>query len=244
MEQYKGSAAYDQEDFFNQFIKRRHRDQSPNKLIENPSFFELLGDVKGKKMLDLGCGDGTLAIDLHHKNYAHYTGVDGSENMCSKAYENAKHTNSTIVHSSLHTFEYPPNHYDIVVSQLVFHYIENIDTLFKNVYETLKDGGRFVFSVQHPLLTASFKSASGTGKRNDWIVDDYFNSGKRVEPWIGEQVVKYHRTTEAYFIALQQAGFKITGLREATPQKENFHNIEEYERRMKIPLFLLFSCTK
>lgn len=68
--------------------------------------------------------------------------------------------------------------------------------------------------------------------------------GERIERWIDEEVVKYHRTIEEYFRLLKEAGFKITDLREGMPKRENFLHKEEYERRMRITLFLIVSCEK
>jgi hypothetical protein len=82
------------------------------------------------------------------------------------------------------------------------------------------------------------------GKRKDWIVDDYFLTGKREEPWMGSLVVKYHRTIEEYFTLLVQAGLAVERLKEASPEASSFREKTEYERRKRIPLFLLFSCRK
>lgn len=237
---YTNSSVYDNKAFYENYMKRRHRPESPNDLIETPALLTLLGDVKGKDIVDLGCGDASLGKRL--EEYKSYTGIDGSMNMIESAKEVLRGTNGKAIHSNLQDFEYPVSAYDLVVSQLALHYIEDLESVFTNVKNTLKENGRFVFSVQHPLLTSAFKSMQG--KRTDWIVDDYFVSGKRVEPWIGENVVKYHRTIEEYFMMLQNAGFVVEGLREATPIKEFFEDKEEYERRRKIPLFLLFSCVK
>lgn len=242
--EYNGSAVYDKQEFFDRYMKRRHRAESPNSIIEYPSLFELIGDVKGKHILDLGCGDATLGKDLLHLQCSSYIGIDGSENMCKKAAENLGETQGKVIQLTMEDYKYHPSEFDLVVSQLAIQYIEDFGALTKNVFKTLKKGGHFVFSVQHPLLTSSFKSMAEGGKRNDWIVDDYFYSGKREESWIGENVVKYHRTIEEYFAALQNSGFKIHSLREATPQAENFENPDEFKRRMRIPLFLLFSCEK
>jgi SAM-dependent methyltransferase len=242
--EYKGSTVYDNDEFFNHYMKRRHRAESPNAIIEKPSLLELLGNVKDKIILDLGCGDASLGLELLKNQCSSYIGIDGSKNMCKKASQNLEGTNGEVFPSTMEEYEYPPLAFDVVVSQLAIHYIEDFGILAKNVFNTLKKGGNFVFSVQHPLLTSSFESLTTSGKRFNWIVDDYFHSGKRVEPWIGEQVVKYHRTIEEYFISLQNAGFVMSGIREATPKKENFDSNDEYERRMRIPLFLLFSCTK
>ncbi|RLQ97469.1 class I SAM-dependent DNA methyltransferase [Falsibacillus albus] len=242
--EYKGSKVYDTEEFFDRYMNRRHRPESPNTLIENPVLFDLLGDINGEHILDLGCGDASLGLALLEKNCGFYTGVDGSANMCQKATQSLRGKNGEVIESSMEGFDFPPDSFDTVVSQLALHYIDDFASLAKQIYKTIKPNGRFVFSVQHPLLTASFKSMSETGRRLDWVVDDYFKSGKRTEPWIGEHVVKYHRTIEDYFIQLQQAGFQITDLKEAAPRREFFQDEEEYERRLRIPLFLLFSCRK
>ncbi|USK36302.1 class I SAM-dependent methyltransferase [Bacillus sp. F19] len=225
-------------------MQRRHRPQSPNSILEKPSLLGLMGEVSGKHILDLGCGDSTLGIDLLKLKCSSYIGIDGSANMCQKAAETLNGTNGRIIQSKMEGYEFPPSEFDTVVSQLALHYIEDFGVIANKVYQTLKTAGKFVFSVQHPLLTSSFKSMTQSGKRSDWIVDDYFHSGKRTEPWIGEKVVKYHRTTEEYFTGLQDAGFVIAGLKEATPQAENFDDPEEYKRRMRIPLFLQFLCEK
>lgn len=241
--EYKGPAVYDNNAFFERYMKRRHRAESPNILIENPLLREMLGRISGMAVLDLGCGDASFGLKLLEECHS-YTGVDGSKNMCEKAAEKVKGRNGTIVCQTMENYAYPSNSFDIVISQLALHYAENIESIFEKVYNSLSDGGRFVFSVQHPLLTSSFKSHESSGSRLDWIVDDYFKTGKRIEPWIGEEVVKYHRTVEDYFTLLTKAGFTVKELREGKPAEKYFGNREEYERRLRIPLFLIFSCEK
>jgi hypothetical protein len=75
-------------------------------------------------------------------------------------------------------------------------------------------------------------------------VDHYFDSGRRVTHWLGEQVVKYHRTVEAYFQGLQTAGFVIEHLRESRPERSWFIDNETYQRRKRIPLFLFLAARK
>ena len=61
---------------------------------------------------------------------------------------------------------------------------------------------------------------------------------------MGGRVVKYHRTVEDYFGALQQAGFAVEQLREARPSPEQFADPATYERRQRIPLFLILAGRK
>ncbi|MGD7009211.1 class I SAM-dependent methyltransferase [Metabacillus sp. 84] len=239
-----GSQAYDEEMFFSQFMRRRYRTDSPNISIETPAILDLIGRPTGKSVLDIGCGDASIGFHLLGQGCLSYLGIEGSQNMFDEAIRVLEGSKGKIELCSMEEYAYPPEAFDLVISQLVVHYSSDVDALFSSIFKTLKPGGRFVFSLQHPLLTSSFKSTLEGKKRNDWIVDDYFHSGRRVENWMGQKVVKYHRTTGEYFAALSNAGFKINHLMEPEPDPAYFSNQEEYLRRMRIPLFLAFSCTK
>ena len=75
-------------------------------------------------------------------------------------------------------------------------------------------------------------------------MDGYHVSGRRVTNWLGQDVVKYHRTVEEYFGGLQQAGFVVEGLREGRPRRERFLREETYLRRLRIPVMLLLAARK
>ncbi|MED3793581.1 class I SAM-dependent methyltransferase [Niallia alba] len=241
---YHGSSVYDNEQFFENYRARRNRDTSPNNSIERPILFELLGEVKGKSILDLGCGDAKFGIELLEKGAENYTGVEGSKRMFDEASSYLNGTNGYVNHSTLEEWNFTNSKTDLVVSRLVFHYIKDLHKIFQAVYNNLNDNGKFVFSVQHPLLLSSIESATSSEKRTNWIVDNYFSMGERTEPWIGKDVVKYHRTIEEYVRMLKQAGFKVTDLREGMPKQEHFQHEKEFERRKRIPLFLILSCEK
>ncbi|EEL52111.1 Ubiquinone/menaquinone biosynthesis methyltransferase UBIE [Bacillus cereus Rock3-44] len=238
------SEVYNNDSFFEQYMKRRYRNDNPNEAIEKPALLQLIGDMEGKNILDLGCGDAKFGVELSQKGCLSYTGIEGSQLMYTEAKKQLENVNGTVHFMNLKDYAYPPSTFDLVTSRLALHYIEHLDIIFHNIYQTLKTDGVFTFSVQHPVITSSFESLQNSGKRKSWLVDDYFKSGKRIEPWIDQEVIKYHRTIEQYFTLLQQAGFIITDLREATPQQKHFQSEEEYTRRLRIPLFLLFSCKK
>ncbi|MEW8986357.1 MAG: class I SAM-dependent methyltransferase [Bacillus sp. (in: firmicutes)] len=242
--EFRGASVYDEGDFYENFTKRRNRPESPNNIIEKPILLELLGDVAGKRILDLGCGDAEIGVELLQRGGASYLGVEGSSKMAEAAVGNLEGTIGQVVHSSIEEWQPLPEQYDFVISRFVLHYLADLSSVFKKVYDSLVPGGKLIFSVQHPVLTSSTKSAEGSGKRTDWVVDDYFNQGERVEPWIGKKVIKYHRTVEEYFKLLLATGFMVEDLSEGTPRVHNFSSPEEYERRMRIPLVLMISCSK
>ena len=242
--EYRGAAAYNDDQFFKNYITRRNREESPNNMIEKPIFLEMIGDVKGKKVLDLGCGDAKFGVELLQKGCTSYDGVEGSENMAKESVKSLTGTVGNVHLSPMETWDFQTGSYDLVVSRLALHYLTELKEIFQETHKSLGSNGRFIFSVQHPVLTSSIKSAAASSSKTDWIVDDYFNSGERVEPWIDKKVVKYHRTIEEYFQLLKQAGFMIEDIREGTPRVEEFTRESEYKRRMRIPLFLIFSCKK
>ncbi|WP_411266268.1 hypothetical protein [Bacillus sp. HNG] len=71
--EFRGSSAYDQKDFFTNYMKRRNRIDSPNTTIEGPVIYELIGDVQNKSILDLGCGDASFGKELLNQGAAFYT---------------------------------------------------------------------------------------------------------------------------------------------------------------------------
>jgi SAM-dependent methyltransferase len=242
--EFRGASAYDHEDFFSAYMKRREREDSPNNAIEGPIIDELFGDVQHKDILDLGCGDAGFGKELLNRGSESYTGVEGSEQMADTARKNVAGKKGTILHESMESYHYPADTFDIVTSRFAIHYVPDIQELFQQIHKSMKENGKFVFSVQHPLTTSSFVSKKTGDKRGNWIVDDYFLEGERKEPWIDRVVVKYHRTIEQYFKTLTACGFTVTDLREGTPVREHFSSEDEFTRRQRIPVVLVFSCSK
>lgn len=64
--------------------------------------------------------------------------------------------------------------YDLVYRSLAFHYLQNLKELFRQVYDGLKAGGHFVFSVEHPIFTAPIIAPAWTesaGRTAAWAAD-------------------------------------------------------------------------
>ncbi len=238
---YEGPSFYDDDAIFSTYMARRSRADNPNDTLEKPIILELMGDLSNLRILDLGCGDAALGREALTKGCRTYLGVEGSRNMVNVAHRNLAGTAGEVVQGTLETWDYPAETFDLVVSRLVFHYIQDVAAVFRKVHQTLVAGGRFVFSVEHPVITSCDRAWQGTGPRQDWVVDDYFHMGRRLTSWMGRQVVKYHRTVETYFAGLQRAGFAVDRLHEAEPQREWFEDEETYKRRQRIPLFLIMA---
>ena len=225
-------------------MRRRQGPDAPNEILEKPVLLELIGPVKDYRVLDLGCGDAAIASELINNGAQSYLGLDGSQNMVAVASQYLMDVPAQIIHADIESWEYPPGTFNLVISRLALHYLRDLDLIFQKAFSTLTGCGRFIFSVEHPVITSSDKAWQHGGARQDWIVDDYFKTGPRITSWMGGQVIKYHRTVEDYFIGLKNAGFSVEHLREAHPQREHFTDEATYQRRSRIPLFLILASRK
>lgn len=234
-------AFYDSDDVRAEYLRHRARSDNPNDTLERPVFLEMAGDLTGLDIVDLGCGDAAFGREALEHGAASYRGFDASEQMASAGRQRLEGLNGHIEHQSIEQWRADPASADLVTSRLALNYVENLDTVFHEVTKALRPGGRVAISVEHPVITSSFTSLAD-GRRTTWLVDDYFLSGPRPHEWLGHTVVKYHRTLEEWLDLMLQAGLVLEQLRESRPARENFRSEDEYERRLRIPLFLFLAA--
>ena len=132
-----------------------------------------------------------------------------------------------------------------MISQLALHYVEDLTETFRKVYRVAQtrrtvDPSR----LNTPSSPLPLKVLQVSERRTAWLVDDYFKTGARVYAWMGSDVIKYHRTVEDLFSSLQEVGFSVESLRESKPVRERSMDVEEYRRRLRIPLFIFFAARK
>ena len=199
----KTSAFYDDSEVFATYMQHRAWSANPNDTIERPAFLDVLGDVRGRRVLDLGCGDGRFGRNLLDAGALSYLGVDASANRAALADQTLP---GCVRHQRIEEFTAPPGSMELVVSRLALHYVSDVGAVLRRVYATLAHSGRLVFSVEHPIITSSDQAWQGRGPRQAWLVDDYFVTGRRDTDWMGSRVVKFHRTVEDYISLIQSAG--------------------------------------
>jgi SAM-dependent methyltransferase len=236
-----GAAFYDDEDVFATYMAARQRRDNPNDTLEQPVTLELAGDLAGRRVLDLGCGDAAFGRLVLAQGGSAYLGVEGSRNMATLARRMLEGTHGEVQHCAIEDWQAPADSFDLAVARLSLHYLADLAPTFVRVHQALAVGGRFVFSVEHPVITSCSRGWPAGTLRQDWVVDNYFATGMRETSWMGGMVRKYHRTVEDYFGALQRAGFVVEQLRESRPQRERFADQQTYERRARIPLFLFLA---
>lgn len=235
---------YDDKDFFEQYS---HMDRSEKGLAGAGEWHilkKMLPDFTHKRVLDLGCGFGwhcRYAVD----NGADYVlGIDLSHKMIEGARQRNNSPKIEYKCMAIEDYDYPPGSFDIVISSLAFHYLESFDDICRKIYKCLTPQGKFIFSVEHPVFSAYGNQDwyyDAEGNRLHWPVDNYFIEGRRNAVFLGENVVKYHRTLTTYINSLLIAGFKIKDLNEPMPDNEMLKTIPGMKDELRRPIFLIVS---
>ena len=208
------------------------------------AFQRMLPNLEGRRVLDLGCGFGWHCRYAAEHGAAQVTGCDISQKMLAVAREKTDSDNITYIQTAIEDVDFPAASFDVVLSSLAFHYVEDFGAICAKVYRLLSTGGDFVFSVEHPIFTAQGVQDwyyDEDGKPLHWPVDNYFFQGKRETVFLGEQVIKYHKTLTSYVGSLLQAGFILTDLVEPQPPQRFQGNMAQELRR---PMMMLLAAHK
>ena len=232
------------------FDKYSSMERSKNGLESAGEWHELkkmLPNFQGKKVLDLGCGFGwhcQFAIENGAKSVI---GIDISEKMLSEAKNKTNSEHIQYICMPIEDIDFPVNSFDVVISSLALHYIQSFEDILSKISKCLSNGGNFVFSVEHPIFTAHGTQDwcyDNQGNRLHWPVDQYFTEGIRNANFLGEDVIKYHKTLTTYLNCLIKAGFEITELVEPTPAENLLYTVPEMLDELRRPMMLLVSSRK
>lgn len=136
----------------------RRSKQSPlRKYVEEYTFMELVGDVSGKRVLDLACGEGFYSRRLRSAGAERVVGVDVSREMIALAVERERAEPLGIDYVCADVLDLneatDPGGFDIVVAAYLLHYAPDIGALARmcaNIAAQLPPGGRFVTLNENP----------------------------------------------------------------------------------------------
>ncbi len=213
------------------------------------SLQKMLPDFQGKSVLDLGCGYGWHCLYSAEQGASRVLGIDLSEKMLEVAKKKAENAGTNVIsyqRMAMEEYEYPEDAFDVVISSLALHYVADLPEVYRKVYRTLRAGGNFVFSVEHPIFTAYGNQDwiyDETGKILHWPVDRYFEEGSREAVFLGEAVTKQHRTLTGWLAPLLEAGFQIRQLCEPQPPA-HMMEIPGMKEELRRPMMLLISAKK
>lgn len=237
---------YDNEQFFEEYAKMSRSRDGLAGAGEWHQLQPLFPDLTGMRVLDLGCGYGWHCKYAVERGASYALGLDLSEKMIEAA--KAKNTDARIEYRvcGLDSYEYPENTYDCVVSNLVLHYIEDIEAIYRLVSRTLKSGGVFLLNIEHPVFTGSVQQDwiyDDAGKPLCWPIDNYFYPGMRETHFLGQHVTKQHHTLTQILNGLMRCGFVLENVEEAMPDPSMLE-LPGMKHEMRRPMMLLVKAVK
>jgi ubiquinone/menaquinone biosynthesis C-methylase UbiE len=146
------------------------------------SFFkERVGDIPGKKVLDVGFGSGGIAIAFNLAGAVSY-GVDVDPELKIIADKNIAE-NSAKAELKIYdgvNLPFPDNFFDYIVSSSVLEHVSFPEKLLNDVFRVLKPGGRFLLTLPNkyaPLETHTLAYFVSWMPR--WMADWYLKILKR-----------------------------------------------------------------
>ncbi len=219
-----------------------------------PNILRLLGPEKGKKIIDLACGQGFFS----HAFAAHgatVTGVDISPELIEIARKHAGHTEDFYISSADNLSKFKEKSFDASACVLAMQNIEKMPQTLKEVGRILKEKGKLVLVLNHPSFRIPGKSAWGfDDKANVQYrrVDEYISESRAVidmHPGAEKKDLTYsfHRPLQAYSKSLANAGFAIARIEEWVSHKESEkgpRKAAEDRSRREIPMFVCLECIK
>lgn len=238
---------YDETAFFEKYSRMSRSQEGLQAAGEWHELRKLFPDFRNKRVLDLGCGFGWHCRYAAEQGAASVLGIDISQKMLEEARKRTDSPRITYLHSPLEDYAYEPERFDIILSSLAFHYIECFSDLCQKMYQCLIPGGNFIFSVEHPIFTACDAQDwcyNAQGQRQHWPVDNYFLEGRRKTTFLGEEVIKYHRTLTTLIKSLLASGFELTDLVEPQPAPSLLLNNSEMQDELRRPMMLLAAARK
>ncbi len=238
---------YDNPAFFDAYSQMERSKKGLAGAGEWPALKALLPELAGKRVLDLGCGYGWHCRYALDRGADEVVGVDLSQRMLEQARLRTNSERCHYLQMAIEDVDFPPAYFDVVISSLALHYVEDYEGVLRRVAACLKVGGDFVFSVEHPVFTAYGNQdwyRDGSGKALHWPVDRYFFPGERQAVFLGETMTKYHRTLTGYVEPLLQAGFALRGLVEPQPTEQMLAEIAGMADELRRPMMLILAAKR
>lgn len=206
-----------------------------NDLVEVPAMRRLLGSVKGRRVIDCGCGFGTHSIWCATHG-ASVIGIDLSETMIDLARQEAHRAGVEVdfrVGDVTDLHEIPSGMFDIAISSNAVCFA--VPRFFGETARVLKPGGSFLLCEVHPLANLKHGDYFDRSVRT---ARNVFGKIKASDPdyeWRWE-----HLTLQDYFTALRDAGFSIDRLLEPEPDPTmRSANPDLHDRARHQPIFVI-----
>jgi ubiquinone/menaquinone biosynthesis C-methylase UbiE len=190
----------------------------------------LLGDLKGKRVLDLGCGGGQCSVAFA-KAGAAVIALDHSKVQLSYARRlaEASEVRLELREADLADLAWlRADSIDVAFSAYTLSYVNDVARVFRQVHRVLKVGAPLVFSLVHPVWTTIDDTpgppeggregaADGTGGTQPKVRRSYFDRVPITYERSGVEFTEHHHTFAELYMALSRNSYKVDTVLEPEP---------------------------
>lgn len=210
-----------------------------------PLMLRMLGDVRGLRILDLGCGEGGYSRELARRG-AQVLGIDGSPRLIEVARQRALAEGLDTEYGCANASALDAvatASFQRVVASMSLMDVEDYDGAVREAHRVLASGGDLLISITHPCFSAPVSEwvRDETGHPRFFAVDRYFERtawDSLITREFRAPVVRRHRPLEDYIGALLGAGFVLREFREPSVTEEDLKKSQRFEYLKRIPYFL------
>ena len=218
--------------------------------VHGPAPLSACGDVAGKRVLDLGCGQGFFSRQLAERG-AVVTGVDLAEEQIAAARRHEAAWPLGIDYRLMDAAEVaahlPPASFDLVTACMSLHDMPNAAEVLRAGRTVLPPGGRVVCSLPHPCTDTPYREweRDDAGHKLALKIDRYFESGRRTVRWNMPRLVAHwqtpywYRTLTEWSDLIARAGLAIARLHEPRPTPAQVEAKPDLEDCYRLPYFLV-----
>ncbi len=184
-----------------------------NAYYERPAMIAMWPDLRGKRVLDAGCGPGVYAEILLRRG-AIVTAIDVSDRMLGLARKRlGPEADLRLIDMSFPLEMFEQESFDFVNAPLCLDYIKDWRSLFSEFMRILRPDGRIQFSCGHPAFDAEY-----------YGTNNYFSVEQVECTWkgFGKHVVmpSFRRSLQEIMMPLIEAGFNIQQVMEPLPTED------------------------
>jgi len=210
-----------------------------NAYYERPATLSLLPEVKGRRVLDAGCGPGAYAEWLVEHG-AEVVALDANEKMVRLARQRLGSKAQVLLANLEQPLDFlADGSFDVVVSPLVMDYIRDWESAFREFHRVLRAGGCLVFSMEHPYSKYDYHRQTSNYYAVELVEFTWRGFGKPV------RVPSYRRPMSAVTNPLVKAGFILEQILEPLPTQEfKEDEPEDYEKLIHSPGFMCVKAVK
>jgi ubiquinone/menaquinone biosynthesis C-methylase UbiE len=197
--------------------------------VNTPAFFEMLPDVAGLRLLDIGCGEGYNTRLLADRG-ARVVAIDIAERFIEYAIADEREEPRGIEYRIASAVELPfeDASFDGATAFMSLMDIPELDRVMAETCRVIRPGGFFQFSITHPCFDTPFRRTvrDASGTKIGVEVGDYWGKvDGRVEQWLFSsapaelkaslepfKVPRFTRTLAGWLNLARETGFTIERL--------------------------------